>query len=38
MVFCALFAVDEAANRINEGTITGYAFDPKALRLIQLAR
>jgi len=38
MVSCALFAVDEAANRIKEGTITGYAYDPKAPRLILLAR
>jgi len=29
-----LFAVDEAVNRIKDGTITGYVYDPKTARLV----
>jgi Meiotically Up-regulated Gene 113 (MUG113) protein len=32
-----LFAIDEAVGRIKDGTITGYAYDPKAARLTQAA-
>jgi hypothetical protein len=31
-----LSAVDEAVQRIKDGTITGYVYDPQAARLIQL--
>jgi hypothetical protein len=30
-----LFAVDEAVNRIKDGTITGYAYDPKTAKLVR---
>jgi hypothetical protein len=29
-----LFAVDEAVNRIKDGSITGYAYDPESARLV----
>ncbi len=29
-----LFAVDEAVNRIKDGTITGYIYDPKTAKLV----
>jgi hypothetical protein len=29
-----LFAVDETVNRIKDGTITGYVYDPKTARLV----
>ncbi|MCU0733177.1 MAG: GIY-YIG nuclease family protein, partial [Hyphomonas sp.] len=29
-----LFAVDEAVNRIKDGTITSYVYDPTAARLV----
>jgi hypothetical protein len=32
-----LFVVDEAVERIKDGTITGYIYDPKAARLTQVA-
>lgn len=30
-----LFAVDEAVNRIKDGTITGYVYDPETARLVE---
>ena len=30
-----LFAVDEAVNRIKDGTITGYVYDPKRAQLVE---
>lgn len=30
-----LFVVDEAVERIKDGTITGYSYDPKAARLVR---
>jgi hypothetical protein len=30
-----LFIIDEAVNRIKDGTITGYTYDPKAAALVQ---
>jgi hypothetical protein len=33
-----LFAIDEAVERIRDGTITGFVYDPKTARLIQGAR
>lgn len=30
-----LFAVDEAVNRIRDGTIMGYVYDPKTARLVE---
>jgi hypothetical protein len=30
-----LFAVDEAVNRIKDGTITGYVYDPKTAGLVE---
>ncbi len=32
-----LFAVDEAVNRIRDGTITGYVYDPKTAKLVLAA-
>jgi hypothetical protein len=32
-----LFAVDEAVNRIKDGTITGYVYDPKTAKLVLAA-
>lgn len=32
-----LFAVDEAVNRIKDGTITGYVYEPAIARLVQRA-
>ncbi len=32
-----LFAVDEAVNRIRDGTITGYIYDPKTAKLVLAA-
>ena len=29
-----LFVVDEAVERIKDGTITGYVYDPKAATLV----
>lgn len=29
-----LFAVDEAVNRIKDGSITGYVYDPESARLV----
>ena len=31
-----LFAVDEAVNRIKDGSITGYVYDPESARLVTL--
>lgn len=33
-----LFAVDEAVERIKDGTITGYVYDPKTAKLVQSDR
>jgi hypothetical protein len=33
-----LFVVDEAVERIKDGTITGYAYDPKAAALVRVGR
>lgn len=30
-----LFVIDEAVERINDGTITKYAYDPKTARLVK---
>jgi hypothetical protein len=30
-----LFAVEEAVNRIKDGTITGYVYDPKTAGLVE---
>lgn len=32
-----LFVIDEAVERIRDGSITGYAYDPKAARLVKMA-
>jgi hypothetical protein len=31
-----LFVIDEAVERIKDGTITGYSYDPKAARLVKM--
>ncbi len=33
-----LFVIDEAVQRIRDGTITGYAYDPKAAALVPNAK
>jgi hypothetical protein len=30
-----LFAIDDAVERIRDGTITGYVYDPKAAALLR---
>ena len=33
-----LFVVNEAVDRIKDGTITGYVYDPKAAALVRVGR
>jgi hypothetical protein len=32
-----LFVIDEAVQRIKDGSITGYVYEPKAARLVKAA-
>ncbi len=32
-----LFVIDEAVERIRDGTITGYAYDPKTAKLVPVS-